>query len=144
VILVDANVLIHAVDADSTHHAAARRWLQRALSSTTEVGFSWIVLLAFLRLTTRRTVFAKPLTLDQALGFVDGWLDQPFARLVVPGDRHWAILRHLLTVAGTAGNLTSDAHLAALAIEHRASVASTDRDLGRFAGLRVVNPLEDP
>lgn len=140
-ILVDANVLIYAVDANARHHRDARRWLESELSSTNQVGFAWIVLLAFLRITTRRGIFATPLAPEQALAYVDGWLDQPFARVVVPGERHWSILRHLLEVAGTAGNLTSDAHLAALAVEHRAAVASTDNDFRRF-GVAVVNPVE--
>jgi toxin-antitoxin system PIN domain toxin len=142
VILVDANLLIYAVNADSAHHAAARHWLESNLSTTTEVGFSWIVLLAFLRITTRKGIFASPLTSEEAVAYVDDWLDQPFARVVVPGERHWSILRHLLAATGSAGNLTSDAHLAALAIEQRASVASTDADFRRFRGVEYVNPLE--
>lgn len=140
-ILVDANVLIYAVHAESPQHAAARRWLEATLSGTTELGFSWSVLLAFLRLTTRRAVFTNPLSVEGATAIVDEWLDQPFARVVVPGPRHWSILRHLLAAAGTAGNLTTDAHLAALAIEHRARLATTDRDFGRFPGLALVDPV---
>jgi toxin-antitoxin system PIN domain toxin len=142
VILVDANVLIYAVNADSAHHTASRRWLESSLSTTTHLGFSWIVLLAFLRITTRNGIFRSPLTPEQAMAYVDEWLDQPFARVVTPGEAHWPILRHLLAASGTAGNLTSDAHLAALAIEHRAAVASTDSDFRRFAGVEHVNPLE--
>jgi toxin-antitoxin system PIN domain toxin len=142
VILVDANVLIYAVNADSSQHGPARRWLESTLSTTTEVGFSWVVLLAFLRITTRRGLFASPLSPERAAAYVDDWLGQPFARVLVPGERHWSILRHLLAATGTAGNLTSDAHLAALAIEHRAAVASTDSDFRRFPGLDVVNPLQ--
>ena len=99
------------------------------------------MLLAFLRITTRKGIFASPLAPEKAAAYVDEWLEQPFARVVLPGERHWSILRHLLAATGTAGNLTSDAHLAALAIEHRASVVSTDADFGRFAGVELVNPL---
>jgi len=144
VILVDANVLIYAVNADSPHHAAARRWLESALSTTTQVGFPWIVLLAFLRITTRSGIFHSPLTTEKAIGYVDEWLDQPFAHVVAPGEKHWPILRHLLAASGTAGNLTTYAHLAALAIEHRAAVASTDNDFRRFVGVEQVNPLDGP
>ena len=141
-ILVDANILIYAVNADSVHHRAARAWLERQLSTTTQIGFTWIALLAFLRITTRRGVFLSPLSHEQAMGYVDEWLEQPFAHVVVPGERHWSILRHLLAASGTAGNLTSDAHLAAMAIEHRAIVASTDSAFKRFRGIQHINPLD--
>lgn len=140
-ILVDANVLVYAVDSDSHHHRAARRWLETALSGSAPVGFAWVVLLAFLRVTTRPGILRKPLPPERALAFVDEWLAQPNARAVVPGEGHWAVLRSLLRSTGTAGNLTSDAHLAALALEHGASVCSTDRDFERFPGIERVDPL---
>ncbi len=140
-ILVDANLLIYAVDVDSHQHRAARRWLEATLSGTTPVGLAWIVLLAFLRITTRAGVFQHPITPERALDYVDSWLRQPYVTAVGPGDRHWSILRNILRVAGTAGNLTSDAHLAALAIELGAPVYSTDHDFRRFAGVEHVNPL---
>lgn len=139
--LVDANVLVYAVDSDSHHHRAARRWLEAALSGTAPVGFAWVVLLAFLRVTTRPGILRKPLPPERALAFVDEWLGQPSARAVVPGEGHWAVLRSLLRSTGTAGNLTSDAHLAALALEHGASVCSTDRDFERFPGIERIDPL---
>lgn len=140
-ILVDANVLVYAVDADSPHHRPARRWLEEALSGTTHVGLAWIVILAFLRLTTRSGVLRTPLPPERAMGFVDEWLAQPYVRAVGPGEGHWPILRKLLRDSGTAGNLTSDAHLAAVAIELGASVCSTDADFERFPGIDRVNPL---
>ncbi|MEZ5330599.1 MAG: TA system VapC family ribonuclease toxin [Thermoanaerobaculia bacterium] len=140
-ILVDANLLIYAVNADSAHHAAARRWWEETLSGTTPVGLAWSVLLAFLRITTRAGIFERPLSADRALATVDSWLDQPFVRAVGPGPGHWAILRVLLRDAGTAGNLTADANLAALALELRSPLYSTDSDFGRFPGLEHVNPL---
>jgi len=142
VILVDANLLIYAIDADSPHHRRARRWLEDALSGTTPLGLAWIVILAFLRLTTRPGILKQPLRLERALGFVDEWLAQPYVRAVGPGENHWAVLRNLLKASGTAGNLTSDAHLAALAIEHGCTVCSTDSDFKRFSGLEHVNPLD--
>jgi len=141
VILVDANLLIYAVDADSAHHARARRWLEKALSGDEWVGLPWIAALAFLRVTTHASVMRKPLCADQAIGYVDGWLRQPFVKAVGPGEQHWTVLRSLLQASGAAGNLTSDAHLAALAIEHGCSIASADNDFRRFAGVAHFNPL---
>ena len=141
-ILVDANLLIYAIDTDSPHHRRARRWLEEALSGTTPLGLAWIVILAFLRLTTRPGILKRPVRLERALEFVDEWLAQPYVRAVGPGENHWAVLRNLLRASGTAGNLTSDAHLAALAIEHGCTVCSTDSDFKRFPGLEHVNPLD--
>lgn len=140
-ILVDANILIYAVDADSPHHAPARRWLEETLSGETPVGLAWVVILAFLRITTRAEIVRHPLSPDAALGYVDEWLAQPFVQPVGPGRQHWAILRNLLMTAGMAGNLTSDAHLAALAIEGGRAVYSTDNDFRRFPGIEILNPL---
>jgi len=141
VILVDANLLIYAVDADSPHHRAARRWLEETLSGETPVGLAWVVILAFVRITTRAEIVRRPLSPEMALAYVDEWLGQPFVRPVGPGKGHWAILRNLLSTTGMAGNLTSDAHLAALALEGGWAVYSTDNDFRRFPGIQVVNPL---
>ncbi len=141
-ILVDANVLIYAIDADSPHHRRSRRWLEDALSGTTPLGLAWVVILAFLRLTTRPGILRRPLRPEGAMEFVDEWLAQPYVRAVVPGENHWAVLRSLLKAAGTAGNLSSDAHLAALAIELGGTVCSTDSDFKRFPGLEHVSPLD--
>lgn len=140
-ILVDANLLIYAVNADLVHHAEARQWWQSALSGTDPVGIPWVVVLAFLRLTTHPRVFAFPLTVEQALAYIDEWLDQPVVDLVAPGPNHWAVLRNLLDTSGTAGNLTTDAHIAALALEQGYAVYSADHDFQRFTGLKHVNPL---
>lgn len=139
--LPDGNILIYAVDQGSPHHEAARKWLERQLSGTEAVGFAWAALLAFIRITTRAGVFSEPLTIGEAFGYVNAWLAQPPAVIVDPTDRHQAILRELLDDAGTAGNLVMDAHLAALAIEHGAVIATADRDFGRFPRVRVTYPL---
>jgi hypothetical protein len=139
--LADANLLLYAVDESSPHHEAARAWVEDALSGSETVAFAWAVLLAFVRLRTNPRVFASPLDLDEALGLVDSWLAQPCATVVHPTDRHSALLRELLGPLGTAGNLTTDAHLAALAIEHGAELYSADADFSRFPRLRWVNPL---
>ena len=140
--LVDANVLIYAVNSDSPHHHKARMWLEGALSGTESVGFAWTVLLAFLRVTTRPGILQRPLNVAAAISYVDSWLQQPNAEIVEPGENHWQILRMLLATNGTAGNLTSDAHLAALALGSGSTLVSTDHDFRRYAGLSVVNPLE--
>lgn len=134
--VVDANVLIYAVNEDAPRHPAARGWLETALRGQEPVGFAWVVLLAFLRLTTRRAVFPNPLTLQQAMGVLETWLAQPAAILLQPTPRHLSLLHGLLAPLGTAGNQVNDAHLAALAIEHGAQVVSFDADFSRFAGLQ--------
>lgn len=139
--LVDTNVLLYAVDESSPHHEAARVWLEQRLAGTETVAFAWNALLGFVRLVTNPRVFDSPLDVADALDLVDAWLAQPVAAVVAPTARHAAVLRDLLTPLGTAGNLTSDAHLAALAIEHGAQVCSTDRDFARFAGVEVVDPV---
>ena len=139
--LPDANVLLYAVDESSPRHEPARRWVEEQLSGTETVAFAWIVLLAFVRLATQPRVFARPLAGPDALDIVDGWLAQPCSTIVHPTDRHASHLRQLLDTAGTAGNLTNDAHLAALAIEHGATLSSCDADFSRFAGLRWRDPL---
>jgi toxin-antitoxin system PIN domain toxin len=141
VILVDANLLIYAIDADSPHHERAKRWLEEALNGTNLVGLPWIVILAFLRITTRAGIMRNPLPPADALAYVDSWFEQPNVKAVAPGDAHWAILGNLLRASGTAGNLTSDAHLAALALEHGCSIASADNDFKRFTGITHVNPI---
>jgi toxin-antitoxin system PIN domain toxin len=139
--LLDANLLLYAVDESSPRHEAARTWFEDALSGTETIAFCWTVLLAFVRISTRAAVFEHPLDAGEALDLVDDWLDQPCASVVHPPPRHAGVLRELLTPLGTAGNLTTDAHLATLAIEHGAELCSCDADFSRFAGLRWTDPL---
>ncbi len=140
-ILVDASLLLYAYNTSAPEHARARDWWSRALDSSAPVGLAWVTVLAFLRLTTSPRVFPRPLAGAHASRQVDLWLERPQARLVSPGERHWPILRTLLAEAQSYGPLTTDAHLAALAIEHGATLCSTDRDFSRFPGLRWENPL---
>ena len=142
--LTDVNLLLYAVDESSPRHAAARTWLEESLSGSETFAYSWSVLLAFIRLGTNPRVFEAPFALDEAFDLVDSWLRQPSATVIHPTDRHGRLLRELLTPFGTAGNLTSDAHLAALAIEHGADIYSADGDFARFPRLRWVNPLAAP
>jgi Predicted nucleic acid-binding protein, contains PIN domain len=139
--LPDLNLLIYAIDEEAARHEKARTWLEDVLSGTEEVAFAWSVLLGFLRISTNPAILARPLSAGEALDYVDGWLAQPCVVLVAPTERHPALLRELLEPLGAAGNLTSDAHLAALAIEHGALLCSCDTDFSRFAGLRWNDPL---
>lgn len=139
--LPDVNLLVYAVDESSRHHTDARSWLEQALSGTEEVGFAWLALLGFIRISTNPSALGNPLSPARAFEFVDSWLDQPVARVVHPTAQHATVLRRLLEPLGTAGNLTSDAHLAALAIEHGAELCSRDADFSRFPDLRWTDPL---
>jgi uncharacterized protein len=140
--LVDANLLLYATDTRSPRHPAAKSWLDALLSGDEPVAFAWAVLLAFLRLSTNPRIFVKPLSTDKALDVVQGWVAQPCAVVIHPGDRHLTLVRQLLRPLGIAGNVVTDAHLAALAIEHGAELNSCDADFSRFSGLRWVNPLD--
>ena len=140
-ILVDANVLIYAIDEDSPQHAPARDWLEQAFAGVEPIGLPWIVLLAFVRLVTRSAIVRRPLPAEAALAYVDEWLSLPAVQAISPGPGHWAVLRSLLASAGTAGNLTTDAHIAALALEMAAPICTADRDFLRFPGVRVVGPF---
>ncbi len=140
-ILVDANILLYAVNASARQHEPAQRWLEDTLSSGDELGFPWIVLLAFLRISTHPAILEKPLPIPAALEFVDSWLKQPGSSIVHPGRRHWEILRNFIDIVGAGGNLTTDAHIAALAMENSAKLCSADYDFKRFPGLLHFNPL---
>lgn len=139
-LLVDANVLLHAVNRRSREHRVALRWLDGALGAGEAVAFAWTVVLAFLRLSTHPAVFPRPLQPSDAAAVAEHWLAAPPAVTVEPTGRHLALLRGLLERAGTAANLVGDAHLAALALEHGATVVSFDRDFARFEGLRLERP----
>ncbi|BBX99480.1 type II toxin-antitoxin system VapC family toxin [Mycobacterium lacus] len=140
--LLDLNILIYAIDESSPRHEPARAWLDDTLSGSGTVAFAWHVLVGFVRLSTRAAVFERPLKVDEAFDVVDGWLAQPCVTVVHPTDRHTVVLRELLTPLGAAGNLTSDAHLAALSVEHGAELCSTDVDFSRFSGVRWIDPLQ--
>jgi toxin-antitoxin system PIN domain toxin len=139
--LLDVNLLIYAVDEDSPRFARAHPWVEGVLAGRETVALPWAVLLAFLRLTTKPQVMTSPLTADDALDLLGGWLARPNTVVVHPTERHPAVLRELLAPLGTAGNLVTDAHLAALAIEHGAELNSCDADFSRFTGLRWTDPL---
>jgi len=141
VIVPDINVLIHAYNLDSPRHEAARQWWERTLRDPRAVAMPWAVILGFIRITTQRRILDNPLRPAEAIRRARSWLDHPRVLILTPGERHAEILFGLLEEVGVAGNLTTDAHLAALAIEYQAELASTDADFARFPGLRWFNPL---
>jgi len=144
VIVPDVNLLVYAHDSTSRHHADARAWWDETLRSQVPVGLAWVAVLGFLRVTTNARVFENPTPVRDAIGVVRSWLAQPATQVLTPGERHSEILFGLLEELGTAGNLTTDAHLAALAIEYGAEIATNDTDFARFPGLRWFNPLKKP
>ncbi len=139
--IVDLNILLYAVNSDAPQHTRARQWWERAVNSEDVIGLAWVVMLGFLRLSTNPRVFPRPLAPDDAVARLDAWLARDNVRVVGEKDGHWATLKPLLADAGTAGNLTTDAHLAALAISHDAVLVSSDTDFARFKGLRWEHPL---
>lgn len=141
-ILVDANLLLYAYHQQAAHHQQARTWLEAILSGAELVRFPSLSLWAFLRITTSPRVFAKPLSAAEAGAAVSSWLAQPNATVLEPGERHWEILGQLMREGQVRGPLVMDAVIAALAIEHGATLHTTDRDFARFPGLKWRNPLE--
>lgn len=139
--LIDANLLVYAYDPRADAHAASRTWLEVTLSGSPLVRFAWLTVWAFLRISTNPRVFERPLSMAEAEGHVSSWLAQPAAGILEPGERHWDILRGLTSAGQTTGPLVMDAALAAIAIEHGATLYTTDRDFARFPGLRWTNPL---
>jgi toxin-antitoxin system PIN domain toxin len=141
VILVDANLLLHAYHPRSSLHDEARAWLEKTLSGPGQVRFAWVTLWAFLRISTSPRVFERPLSPEEAVSAVSAWLARPNAGILEPGERHLEILAGLIKEGQAAGPLVMDAALAALAIENGATLQTTDRDFHRFPGLSFVNPL---
>jgi len=142
VILPDANLLLYAHNVASEEHSKAKRWLEAILSGAEPVGLCWPVILAFLRIATNQRIFPRPLSRTQAVVIVADWLEQPQTVVLSPAENHWTILQRMLSAGKASGVLVSDAHLAALAVEHGATLYSTDRDFTRFPGLKFQNPLE--
>lgn len=138
--VVDANVLVYAVNGRAEHHEASRRWLELALAGGDRVGFSWLVLVAFLRITTSPAVFDRPMETRDAVSQLEAWLDSQSAVVLHPRPTHLTELGRLLAETGSLGNLVNDAHLAVLALECRGAVVSYDRDFARFSGVRSHRP----
>ncbi len=140
-IIPDINLLVYAYNAQSRQHEAARQWWEQLLNGTGTVGIPWVVILGFIRIATHPKILDNPLPVSGACSRVQSWLTRPQTTLIHPGNRHANILFDFLESVGSAGNLTTDAHLAALAVEHQADLHSTDADMARFRGLRWTNPL---
>jgi toxin-antitoxin system PIN domain toxin len=140
-LIPDVNILVYAYNADSPQYARAREWWETTLQQPRVVGLPWSTSVGFIRIATQRGISARPMTVQEAVETVRAWLDHPRVRIVTPGERHAEILFDLLLELGVGGNITYDAHLAALAIEYQAELVSTDTDFARFPGLRWFNPL---
>lgn len=140
-ILVDANLLLYAYHPKADQHAASKAWLEAVLAGPGLVRFAWLTLWAFLRISTNHRVFDRPLSTAEAEEAVASWLAQPVAGILEPGERHWEIVCRLMQEGQASGPLIMDAALAALAMEHGATLNTTDRDFARFPGLRWTNPL---
>lgn len=138
--IVDANVLLYAANEADPRHASSVAWVDAAMNGPEVVGLPWLVVLAFLRLSTKAGLFPRPLAIEAALARVREWLAQAPATLLEPTRRHFDVLAGLLGEVGTGGNLTSDAHIAALAVEHDATIVTYDVDFGRFRGVRWARP----
>jgi len=139
--LLDVNLLIYASNEQSPYYSEARSWLRDLLSSGETVALPWAVIMAFIRLVTNPRVLDPPLDVTNAIEITRRWREYPSVTVPSPTDRHLDVLHHLLASTSTAGNMISDAHLAAIAIEHGAVLCSADNDFARFPGLNWENPL---
>jgi len=142
VIVLDANMLLYAYDADSEKHSKARAWIEQVFSDGTPIGLPWQTVAAFLRVVTNTRLPGKRFTAAEAAEIVGQWLEQPNVRPLSPGDLHWTVFRQMLVDGQARGPLVTDAQLAALTIEFGGTLQTTDRDFARFPGLRWRNPLE--
>jgi toxin-antitoxin system PIN domain toxin len=142
VIIPDVNILVCAYNKDAKQHEAAREWWERTLTQPQPVGLPWVTILGFIRISTQRRIIEHPMFTHDAIKRVRSWLELPNVEIISPGENHSDILFRLIEEVGTAGDLTTDAHLAALAIEHQGQIVSTDADFARFRGLRWFNPTE--
>ena len=140
--LLDANILLYAYDSDSAHHAVCRSWLEGAFNSEETVALPWQTLLAFLRISTNSRATKKPLQSAEACNIVSSWLDQANVSVIGASERFWELLQDQIREARVTGPLVTDAALAALALEHGASLCSVDRDFRRFRGLKLIDPTD--
>ncbi|MCX7621338.1 MAG: type II toxin-antitoxin system VapC family toxin [Acidimicrobiales bacterium] len=139
--LLDVNLLLYATNTAAPRHKAAKAWFEQLMNSGETVALPWAVLLAFVRLTTNPRVLEQPLAPSAAIAYLEQWRAHPSVAVPEPTDRHPRILEHLLSATGVGGNLVSDAHIAALAIEHGATLCSVDSDFARFPGLNWLDPI---
>jgi toxin-antitoxin system PIN domain toxin len=140
-ILPDANLLLYAYDSLSKFHTPARSWWETQLSGAEPVCLSWQVINAFVRIGTNHRSHSRAMTLEESFQRVQSWLDQPCVKIIQPTENHWTIFQQLLRAGNATANLVSDAHLAALAVEHDCVLQSNDTDFARFRGLKWKNPI---
>jgi len=141
--VLDLNILLYLVNRDASQHDSVRQWWENCINSGEPIGLCWIVILGFVRLSTRASIFVSPFTRSQAIEKVETWLALPNIRLVTETENHWQLLKELLSEAAAGPNVTTDAHLAALAIGYGASLVSCDADFVRFKRVRWEDPLQD-
>ncbi len=141
-ILIDANILLYAEDRGNPQHKKIVSWWDQLLSGTDTVNLCWPVIMAFIRISTNRRVFTTPLSIDEAMKRVQSWLNQPCVNIIQPTSKHWMILKEVLKKGQAIANLSMDAHIATLAIEHGCTLYSTDKDFSRFKSLKWKNPLD--
>lgn len=140
-VIPDINLLVYAHNEADPQHAAAKAWWEDTVNGLEPVGIPWIVIGGFIRLMTHPRVLENPMPVKEATACVRSWLDQPSVIPLEPGKRFSDIFLKFLDDLGSAGNLTTDAYIAAMAIEKQAEVHSCDTDFARFAGLNWKNPL---
>lgn len=141
-IILDANILLYAYNAASEHHQRCRTWLESALNGPEQVGLPWQTILAFIRISTHPRVFQRPMLVVEAIAIVDDWLACPQVMIIGPAEGHWTLLKRQLVEGQASGALVTDAALASLTLEQGARLCTTDRDFGRFRGLKLLNPLD--
>lgn len=140
-ILVDINLLVYAHNEASRFHQKAKQWWMERLAGDQPIALCWASLTGFVRIVSHPGIQTDPVSIEEAFAMADAWIEHPNVYWVHPGPRHYSLFRSLLTMAGVGGNLVTDAHLAALAIEHQCELHSNDTDFAAFSGLRWVNPL---
>jgi hypothetical protein len=140
-ILPDVNLLVYAYDSSSRHHEEARKWWEDRLNGSQMVGLSWVAVLGFIRLMTNPRIFQHPYPHGEILAIVESWLEMPQVKFIHPAEGHLSLFSSMIKEVGTAGNLTTDAHLATLAIERGMILHTTDADFTRFPGLKWRNPI---
>ncbi len=141
-VIPDANLLIYSQNPGAVQHRAAAEWLKGQFEGADTIGLTWPTLWAFVRIVSNPRLWSNPVGIDDIFDRIEEWRNQPNVILVQPGPRHQSILQGLMTESQSLGTLATDAALASIAIEHAATLASTDRDFRRFSGLSWVNPLE--
>ena len=137
----DANIILYAYNEDAPQHAQAKEWLEEQFLSPLSFGLNWQVITAFLRISTNPRAFPQPFDLPEAIEIVGEWIEHPNVEILTPTANHWTIFQNLIVEGQTKAALMMDAHLAALAIEHDATLATTDRDFSKFSNLKTINPL---